>query len=493
MPTSTRTLSPQQLRKLRANLAASKKQAAPNRLLSVLADETIRRGISDSHLREVLLHAVDDVVLREVIGGDVSWLVSLRKADSLVMMLKSAAGRRTFMKNGAASGIARLAAPENVSVVESLGGQARGISEPMARWITAVVVVDILRSNGDGMRGSVISNAKLAAELGVHKDAVGKALKWAEANSILRPVRKWKGGGTRWVIVGMTDDQRTVVMTRFGDVVTSLAGALILDIGDADTAVESDEVDERVLARQARQKVNQVERLRETVTSTNPFANLFISSWEPVGIMKGLDPFTAPVIAADILRSANSVLWNSGKHGGLTPKVWLSMFAGAMGIDAGVLGLEAEFTSGRANRAFGKGWMKRLNAGESFVDLVFLAESDGALDWRTERVEGWAAQSAAFKQRRAEWGAQKDAAEEKLNELMRATGGMPKKSVAAGERNDWLRRAQAAGMKLDLNGTSAEAVNKQLKRRFQLKGYSDDKARAAASHIIPMAAGEVVI
>ena len=493
MPTSTQTLSPQQLRKFRANLASSKKQAAPNRLLTVLADESIRRGISDSHLRDVLLGVVDDSVLREIIGGDVSWMVSLSRADSLVALLKTDGGRRTFMKNGAASGVARLAAPQNVSVLESLGGQARGISEPMARWITAVVVVDILRSNNDGMRGSVISNAKLAAEIGVHKDAVGKALRWAEANSILRPVAKWKGGGTRWAIVAMTAAQRATVMTRFGDVVTSLAGSLIVELGTDALPQENDEVDERMLARQARQKAKQLERLRETVSSTNPFANLFTGAWEPTGIMAGLDPFIAPVVAADVTRSANNILWNSGKDGGLTPKVWLSMFAGVLGIDASVLGLEAEFTAARANRAFGKGWLKRLNAGESFMDLVFMAETDDAVDRRAERVAKWSAQSAAFKERRAEWSEKKDAAENVLNELFRVAGALPKRSLPATERNAWLQRAQSAGVNASFKGTSAEAVNKQLIRRFESRGYGNDIARTAAGHIIPVAPVEVII
>lgn len=388
MPDIIKSLSAAKHHALRENLRQHSGRPAINRMLAVLTDSSVRDGVSVVAVRDWLKRNVrSDDPLLDIVVSDAQWFVSLAKADAYVVLVKSDAGRQKMLLDNSAALLFWLMKPL-VLKAGGLGGQGGGvkgarspISEVQARWVAACVGLEILDGISEkGFNTALVSNQRVAAELGTQKDSIGKALKWTSiVHPMMEPVGK-KGANWRWRMNRIHGDERHVVDRRFGDVVTAIAGstsgrfAVVDEPQEVVTFIEDGDPffdDEYIQARKA--------RLAALPCAKNPFGEQFVSAWEPTGSMTGLDPMVAPRVAAEVLLSVRSVIWQrnvTGESNGLNPSIWLAMVAGALGIDGSVVGLPAAaMRATRPREAFGKEFIKRLNAGESFADMVTGAES----------------------------------------------------------------------------------------------------------------------
>lgn len=480
---------------IQTTLSRARKQHAFNRLLAGTV-RGLALGMETRGVLEVLRTSTDVEVaaLSEDVGV---WQLALSRAEAMLALKGLENGRALLLERGAR----RLA----VGVLSGAGGErlagaggGKSVEVPTARAFAALVGKQVLTDVVErGMDSAVVSVTKWEAEHASSFSTVAKSLAWGVQEGILKSRGRSASGAARYALGKPKDDELARRLVDVTEHLIGLAGgspsATPLgqvgtdDIDDLLTEDDDREVFDEIAARRAK-------RVRAgELSGTNFSTNDHASTWAPTGLMKGLNPSVAARATAEILWSADSVVWRSGFTGeakGLTWGSWLTLLAGAAGLGAVELGAPAVNVRkpGRVLRHFPE-LVERLNAGESFIEMVRGMETEWALAKREQRLEEWRAYSAAKSAERVAFKERADLAAIDADFVLATVGiGLPKPTADRELLNAWLIATAEVAQGLGLRADEEALVAANYRVRMSAKKYTEPVVNSVVQHVFPATA-----
>lgn len=475
---------------IQTTLSRARKQHAFNRLLAGTV-RGLALGMETRSVLEVLRTSADSEVA--ALSQDVGvWQLALSRAEAMLALKGLENGRALLLERGARRlAVGVLSGASGKGLAGAGGGKS--VEVPTARAIAALVGKQVLTDVVErGMDTAVVSITKWEAEHASSFSTVSKSLVWGEQEGILNSRGRSASGAARYALGKPKDGELARRLVDATEHLIGLAGGSPLatavsqvetdDIDDLLTEEDDHELFEGIAARRAK-------RVRAGELSGRNFAaSDLTSTWAPTGLLKGLDPSVAARVTAEILWSVDSVVWRSGFTGepkGLTWGSWLTLLAGAAGLDAVELGAPAVNVRkpGRVLRHFPE-LVQRLSAGESFVEIVRGMETEWALAKREQRLEEWRAYSAAKSAERVAYKERAELAAIDADFVLATVGiGVPKPNADRELLDAWLMATAEVARGLGLRAEEEAPVASNYRVRMRAKKYAEPVINSVVQHV----------
>ncbi|VXB72559.1 hypothetical protein [Frigoribacterium sp. 9N] len=480
---------------IQTTLSRARKQHAFNRLLA----GTVRGLALGMETRGVLgvLRTSTDVEVAALSEDVGVWQLAVSRAGAMLALKGLENGNALLLERGAR----RLA----VGVLSGAGGErlagaggGKSVEVPTARAFAALVGKQVLTDVMErGMDTAVVSITKWEAEYASSFSTVAKSLDWGGQQGILMSRGRSASGAARYALGKPKDDELVRRLVDVNEHLIGLAGGC--PRSEPAEQVWSDDLDDLLAEEDDRELLDDIaarraKRVRAGELSGKRFTESDLTSaWTPTGLMKGLDPTLAAKVTAEILWTVDSVLWRSGFTGeakGLTWGSWLTLLAGAAGLGAVELGAPAVNVRkpGRVLRHFPE-LVQRLNAGESFVEMVRGMETEWALAKREQRLEEWRAYSAVKSAERTAYTRRAELAASDAEFIIATVGiGVPKPSADRELLDAWLMATAEVARGLGLRADEEALVAANYRVRMGARKYTEPVMDAVVQHVLPATA-----